>query len=155
MAELGICPFCGGEMEEVASLISSVFFSCTNKQCSAVVSFDRLAANEDKVFARALFNNRAEGSAYHAGYKDGLAVGKCEKNLNEQMFVVIKTGLKELPEYCDECIYYECKPHPIKGWSEHCGLFYESLDEDDCKEGWHYDGDTRPAKCPLVKAAFE
>lgn len=62
--------------------------------------------------------------------------------------IAIKTSMFDLPEYCDDCRYYQCSPHPIKGWSDFCGLCCECMD-DDCKEGWLYDGNSRPEKCPL------
>ena len=55
-----------------------------------------------------------------------------------------------LPEYCDECIYYGSYPHPYKGWTEQCELCHQSMD-DDGEEGWCYDGNTRPTKCPLME----
>ncbi len=63
--------------------------------------------------------------------------------------IVVKTTLKELPEYCDTCQWYECRPHPYKGWSEACGLMMHCMDDDQPKE-WIYDGNGRPDACPLI-----
>lgn len=64
--------------------------------------------------------------------------------------VVIKTGLKQLPEYCEECDWYDCIPHPHKGWSEVCELEFHCMD-DDQPDGWIYDGNGRPKNCPLME----
>lgn len=69
--------------------------------------------------------------------------------------VVIKTSLRKLPKYCDDCIYYECRPHPYKGWSDSCGLCVQCLDDDNGDEEWIYDGDSRPKKCPLMEVKDE
>lgn len=63
--------------------------------------------------------------------------------------ICIKTGLKKLPDGCDDCQWWQTKPHPRKGWVDWCGLCIE-LTDDDAKDGWHFDGDNRPRKCPLV-----
>lgn len=65
------------------------------------------------------------------------------------MDIVIKTSMKELPEHCDDCIYYETRPHPYKGRSDSCGLCMQYLDDGD--EDWIYDGNSRPKKCPLME----
>ena len=64
--------------------------------------------------------------------------------------ITIKTNLKQMPEYCDDCRWYGTRPHPMKGWTELCELMGECMD-DDAKEGWLYDGNGRPANCPLVE----
>ena len=63
--------------------------------------------------------------------------------------VVIKTSIKELPKYCDDCTWYSCVPHPYKGWSEGCRLMEHCMDDDQPEE-WIYDGNGRPAACPLI-----
>lgn len=62
--------------------------------------------------------------------------------------IAIKTKMKALPEYCDECTWYQCIPHPDKGWTQGCGLMMQCLD-DDQPEKWRYDGNERPKACPL------
>ncbi len=64
--------------------------------------------------------------------------------------IAIKTSIKNLPEYCDDCIYYSCRPHPYKGWSDCCDLCSQCMD-DDQEEGWIYDGNGRPKNCPLIE----
>ena len=64
--------------------------------------------------------------------------------------IVIKTNIKELPKYCDDCIYYSCRPHPYKGWSDSCELCSQCMD-DDQEDDWIYDGNGRPKKCPLFE----
>lgn len=64
--------------------------------------------------------------------------------------ICIKTGIKYLPKYCDECIYYASRPHPYKGWSDICELCGEFMDED-AKQGWEYDGNEKPKNCPLIE----
>jgi len=63
----------------------------------------------------------------------------------------IRTSMKSLPEYCDDCIYYGCKPHPYKGWSNSCELCTQCLDDDNGDENWIYDGNGRPNNCPLIE----
>ena len=58
--------------------------------------------------------------------------------------------MKHIPEYCDDCIYYGCKPHPYKGWIDSCELCMQCLD-DDQEKGWIYDGNGRPTNCPLTE----
>lgn len=36
--------------------------------------------------------------------------------------VVIKTGMSELPQVCEECRYYGVRPHPYDGWMDMCEL---------------------------------
>ena len=64
--------------------------------------------------------------------------------------IAIKTDIESLPKYCDDCIHYECRPHPYKGWTEACTLCMQSMDDDAPKE-WVYDGNGRPKKCPLIE----
>ena len=64
--------------------------------------------------------------------------------------IVIKTSITELPEYCDDCTYYSCRPHPYKGWTNACELCVQCLD-DDGEKGWFYDGNGRPENCPLFE----
>lgn len=66
--------------------------------------------------------------------------------------VVIKTEIEKCPKYCDECTYYSTYPHPYKGWTEQCELCHQCMD-DDGEEGWCYDGNTRPTKCPLMEVS--
>ncbi len=64
--------------------------------------------------------------------------------------IAIKTDLTVIPEHCDYCRWYGTRPHPIKGWMDLCELMGECMDED-AKEGWYYDCESRPANCPLVE----
>ena len=66
------------------------------------------------------------------------------------MVVMKMTHMKCLPETCDDCIYYGCKPHPYKGWSEGCELCGHCMD-DDQEDEWIYDGNSRPKNCPLME----
>ena len=68
--------------------------------------------------------------------------------------ICIKTDIKHMPEYCDECAWYECRPHPMKGWSDGCGLMMQCMDDDQPEE-WIYDGNGRPKACPLIKVEDE
>lgn len=65
--------------------------------------------------------------------------------------ICIKTLLKELPKYCDDCVWYSSLPHPSKGWTEMCELEHHCMDDDQTDE-WVYDGNGRPEACPLVEA---
>ena len=63
--------------------------------------------------------------------------------------VVIKTGMSELPQVCEECRYYGVRPHPYDGWMDMCELCGEKLD---CRGGgWDYDGNKRADNCPLME----
>ena len=64
--------------------------------------------------------------------------------------IAIKTNIKAMPEYCDDCRWYGIKPHPYKGWTEQCELMGQCMD-DDASEEWIYDGNGRPSACPLVE----
>ena len=64
--------------------------------------------------------------------------------------IAIKTSIKNMPEYCDDCIWYGTRPHPYKGWTEQCELMCQCMD-DDVSEEWVYDGNGRPSACPLVE----
>lgn len=64
--------------------------------------------------------------------------------------IAIKTNIEKMPEYCDDCRWYGCRPHPMKGWSDICELMNQRLD-DDQEEGWIYDGNDRPKNCPLME----
>lgn len=68
--------------------------------------------------------------------------------------VVIKTDIKFMPEYCDDCRWFGCKPHPYKGWSDSCELMSQCMD-DDQEEEWIYDGNGRPKNCPLMEIDVE
>ena len=63
--------------------------------------------------------------------------------------IAIKTSLKEMPKYCEDCVWYENRPHPHKVWTEICELMAHCMD-DDQEDEWIYDGGSRPVKCPLV-----
>lgn len=67
------------------------------------------------------------------------------------MIAIKYTGMDQIPGCCDDCLYYECRPHPYKGYSEACALTMEKMD-DDAPEGWIYDGNSRPKNCPLIDA---
>lgn len=64
--------------------------------------------------------------------------------------IAIKTTIKIMPEYCDNCQWYECRPHPYKGWSEGCGLMTHCMDDDQPEE-WQYNGEGRPKAYPLIE----
>ena len=64
--------------------------------------------------------------------------------------IAIKTSIKQMPEYCDDCRWYECRPHPMKGWTESCALMNQCMDDDQPDE-WIYDGNGRPKACPLIE----
>ena len=64
--------------------------------------------------------------------------------------IVIKTTLQEMPESCDYCQWYECHPHPYRGWTDICKLMEHSMDDDQPDE-WIFDGDNRPKACPLIE----
>lgn len=66
------------------------------------------------------------------------------------MVVIKMECIKTLPETCDDCTYYSCKPHPYKGWSNGCELCMQCMD-DDQDEDWIYGGDSRPKNCPLME----
>lgn len=65
------------------------------------------------------------------------------------MIAIKTTAMEKLPEFCDDCRWYECRPHPAKGWTETCGLMYHCMDDDQPEE-WIYDGNGRPKACPLI-----
>ena len=44
--------------------------------------------------------------------------------------VVIRTEFKELPECCEQCSYFGCRPHPYDGWMDLCELCGERIDGD-------------------------
>lgn len=66
------------------------------------------------------------------------------------MIAIKVTSMDSMPEYCDDCIYYGCKPHPYRGWTDICELCFQCLDHDQ-EEGWIYDGNSRPHNCPLIE----
>lgn len=68
------------------------------------------------------------------------------------MSVAIKTNIKQMPEYCDDCRWFGTRPHPYKGWSDLCELMNQCMDDDQPKE-WIYDGNGRPQACPLIEVA--
>lgn len=41
--------------------------------------------------------------------------------------VVIKTGMSELPQVCEECRYYGVRPHPYDGWMDMCDEHYDNI----------------------------
>lgn len=66
------------------------------------------------------------------------------------MIAIKTTAMRQMPEYCDDCCWYECRPHPARGWSESCGLMMHCMDDDQPEE-WIYDGNGRPQACPLIE----
>jgi len=66
------------------------------------------------------------------------------------MVVMKMTHMEKLPETCDDCPYYSCKPHPYKGWVDGCELCCQCMD-DDQEDDWIYDGNSRPKNCPLME----
>ena len=63
--------------------------------------------------------------------------------------VVIRTEIKELPEYCEQCKYYYIRVRENGGYSDICELSGERIDAD----GWCYDGEKRPDNCPLMEVS--
>lgn len=53
--------------------------------------------------------------------------------------IVIKTNLDKMPDDCDTCRWYGCRPHPYKGWTDICELMGQSMD-DDGPEEWMWGG---------------
>lgn len=70
------------------------------------------------------------------------------------MIAIKSTAMKEIPKYCDDCIWYGCKPHPQKGWTDMCELMSHCMDDDQPEE-WIYDGNGRPEMCPLIEITEE
>ena len=66
------------------------------------------------------------------------------------MIAIKTTAMRQMPEYCDNCCWYECRPHPEKGWTELCNLMCHCMDDTQPKE-WIYDGNGRPQACPLIE----
>ena len=64
--------------------------------------------------------------------------------------IVIKTSVENLPDKCANCQWYGTRPHPYKGWTDICELCGQSMDDDGPKD-WLYDGNGRPANCPLAE----
>lgn len=65
--------------------------------------------------------------------------------------VVIRTEIKELPEYCEQCHYYGVHQNPYDRWLEKCELCRELLNN--TGGGWKYDGSKRPDNCPLMEVS--
>lgn len=65
--------------------------------------------------------------------------------------VAIKTDIKELPEYCEQCKYYYLRARGKSGYSDICEISGERMDYGECKDGWYYNGLTRPDNCPLME----
>ena len=65
------------------------------------------------------------------------------------MVAMIMPHMGQIPDTCDDCIYYGCKPHPYKGWTDCCELCMQCMD-DDQEDDWIYDGNSRPKNCPLI-----
>ena len=65
------------------------------------------------------------------------------------MIAIKSTAMKELPEVCEYCCWFECRPHPAKGWTDICGLMVHCMDDSEPEE-WIYDGNSRPKACPLI-----
>ena len=68
------------------------------------------------------------------------------------MITIKSDAMKQMPEYCDDCVWYGSRPHPHKGWTELCELMGHCMD-DDQEEEWIYDGNGRPKACPLIEVA--
>jgi len=68
------------------------------------------------------------------------------------MIAIKSDAMKQMPEYCDDCVWYGLRPHPHKGWTELCELMGRCMD-DDQEEEWIYDGNGRPKACPLIEVA--
>lgn len=66
------------------------------------------------------------------------------------MIAIKSDAMKQMPEYCDDCVWYGSRPHPCKGWTELCELMGHCMD-DDQEEEWIYDGNSRPKACPLLE----
>lgn len=66
------------------------------------------------------------------------------------MIAIKSTAMKELPEVCEYCFWYECRPHPAKGWTDICGLMAHCMDDSEPEE-WIYDCNSRPKACPLIE----
>ena len=54
--------------------------------------------------------------------------------------VVIRTEIKELPEYCEQCKYYYLRVRETGGYSDICELSGEHLNYGECTGGWYYNG---------------
>ncbi len=65
--------------------------------------------------------------------------------------VVIRTEIKELPEYCEQCKYYYMRVRQKGGYSDICELSGEHMEYGECNSGWYYNGLTRPDSCPLME----
>ena len=70
------------------------------------------------------------------------------------MLAIKTTAMKKMPDYCDECIWYDSIPHPHKGWACICDLMGHCMDDDQPEE-WIYGGDSRPDACPLIEIPEE
>ncbi len=66
------------------------------------------------------------------------------------MLAIKTTAMNKMPESCDECIWFETRPHPHRGWTDICQLEAHCLDDDQPKE-WIYSGDGRVKACPLIE----
>ena len=64
--------------------------------------------------------------------------------------IAITTDMREMPSCCDICQWYGSRPHPYKGWTNTCELMSHCMDDDQPDE-WIYDGNGRPAACPLIE----
>lgn len=64
--------------------------------------------------------------------------------------IAIKTDIQDMPRGCDYCRWYGTRPHPYKGWTDICELMSQCMDDDQPEE-WVFDGNKRPAACPLVE----
>lgn len=66
--------------------------------------------------------------------------------------VVIRTDIKEFPKYCEQCSHYYLRVKRESGYySDICGISGECMDYLECKDGWYYNGLTRPDNCPLME----
>ena len=66
------------------------------------------------------------------------------------MLAIKTTAMNKIPESCDECIWFETRPHPHRGWTDICQLEIHCLDDDQPEE-WIYDGNGRVKACPLIE----
>lgn len=49
--------------------------------------------------------------------------------------IAIRTEIKELPEYCEQCKYYYLRVRGKSGYSDICEISGERMDYGECKDG--------------------